>query len=179
VVPHLKAKTLFQAEGFPAHQVITTSLAPKIVLEAMLSRMNVLAQTKNLEIITQIEPDLPPTLYGDATRLQQILVNWVSNALKFTERGQVKGCIYCPDDLHWAMQVSDTGLGIPAEGQAYIFEPFRQVDGSMTREHGGSGLGLSIVKQLTELMGGHITLSSTIGQGSTFTVILPLTAPSV
>jgi signal transduction histidine kinase len=73
------------------------------------------------------------------------------------------------------MQVSDTGPGIPVEAQSYIFEPFRQVDGSITRVHAGAGLGLSIVKQLTILMGGQITLESEVGRGSTFTVQLPLT----
>jgi len=78
---------------------------------------------------------------------------------------------------HWALEVSDTGCGIPAEAQPYIFEPFRQVDGSMTRQHRGTGLGLSIVKALAELMGGIITLQSEVDHGSTFTITLPLTLP--
>lgn len=81
--------------------------------------------------------------------------------------------------MHWAIQVSDTGIGIPLEAQSYIFEPFRQVDGSITRVQQGAGLGLSIVKQLAELMGGRLTLESdgVPGHGSTFTVILPLEPP--
>jgi signal transduction histidine kinase len=82
--------------------------------------------------------------------------------------------LYCPDAGHWALQVSDTGPGIPAEAQIYIFEPFRQVDGSITRVHTGAGLGLSIVKQLATLMKAHITLESSVGEGSSFTVLLPL-----
>ncbi len=117
---------------------------------------------------------MPSILSGDQQRLQQILVNLVSNAIKFTEEGAVQVCLYCPDPQHWAMEVSDTGSGIPPEAQAYIFEPFRQVDNSMTRENTGTGLGLSIVKQLATLMGGEITLESEIGRGSTFTVQLPL-----
>jgi signal transduction histidine kinase len=74
----------------------------------------------------------------------------------------------------WSLQVSDTGPGIPKDAQAYIFNPFRQVDGSATRHHEGSGLGLSIVKQLANLLGGEITLTSGRGQGSTFTVTLPV-----
>jgi signal transduction histidine kinase len=75
----------------------------------------------------------------------------------------------------WEMQVSDTGVGISKEAQTYIFEPFRQVDNAITRENRGSGLGLSITKQLAELMGGHIILESEPGKGSTFTVVLPMT----
>jgi signal transduction histidine kinase len=106
--------------------------------------------------------------------LQQILVNLVSNAIKFTEEGAVHLFIYQPDPTHWALQVTDTGPGIPLEAQAYIFEPFRQVDGSVTRQHGGSGLGLSIVRQLTNLMGGEVALASELGRGSTFIVTLPI-----
>ena len=77
------------------------------------------------------------------------------------------------DDTNWAVQVSDTGPGISPEAQEYIFDPFRQVDGSMTRLHGGTGLGLSIVKDLATLMGGQVLLNSQPGQGSTFTVLFP------
>jgi signal transduction histidine kinase len=98
----------------------------------------------------------------------------VNNAVKFTDEGSVHIHIYCPNVSHWAMQVSDTGSGIPVEAQSYIFDPFRQVDDSVTRTHTGSGLGLAIVKQLTNLMGGEVTLTSEVGRGSTFTVTLPL-----
>lgn len=144
------------------------------LVEGTLSKINVLAQNKGLTITTTIAPNMPPTLIGDQARLQQILVNLVSNAIKFTQTGGIKVCFFQPDPIHWALQVSDTGSGIPPEAQAYIFEPFRQVDGSTTRKHGGVGLGLSIVKQLTSLMGGEITLESKVGQGSVFTVVLPL-----
>jgi signal transduction histidine kinase len=121
-----------------------------------------------------IASEVPVILSGDEGRLQQILVNLVSNAIKFTQAGAVQVHIYCPDAAHWAMQVTDTGPGIPGEAHEYIFEPFRQVDGSVTRHYIGTGLGLSIVKQLTTLMAGRITLESQVGQGSTFTVLLPL-----
>lgn len=101
----------------------------------------------------------------------------MSNALKFTEQGVVSVQLYRANATHWAIEVSDTGPGIPAEAQTYIFEAFRQVDGSVTRRHGGVGLGLSIVKQLTDLMGGIINLESSEGQGSIFTVLLPLQLP--
>jgi signal transduction histidine kinase len=108
--------------------------------------------------------------------LQQILVNLVNNALKFTQQGGVNMHFYCPDEAHWAIDIVDTGPGIPKEAQAYIFDPFRQIDSSATREHKGFGLGLAIVKQLVTLMGGTVTVISELGQGSTFTVILPLIA---
>jgi signal transduction histidine kinase len=99
-----------------------------------------------------------------------------SNAIKFTQTGTVEMGVYCSEANHWVMRVSDTCIGIPAEAQSYVFEPFRQVDGSPTREYSGTGLGLSIVKQLTALMGGEITLESEVGVGTTFTVQFPLTA---
>ena len=155
--------------------VVDVPFKPKVLIDHMKSTMQVLAKNKGLQLTTDIATDVPTTLFGDPGRLQQILNNLVSNALKFTEQGSVQVRIYRPDEVHWAMQVSDTGPGIPLEAQAYIFEAFRQVDGSVTRKHGGSGLGLSIVKQLASLMGGQVTLESTVGQGSTFTVLLPLT----
>jgi signal transduction histidine kinase len=133
-----------------------------------------LAQNKGLSLKTEIAPDLPPVLFGDFARIQQILVNLVSNAIKFTKEGHVQVRFYQAGETQWALEVSDSGLGIPLEAQTYIFEPFQQVDGSITREHGGSGLGLSIVKQLTTLMAGHVALKSKEGQGSMFTVFLPL-----
>jgi len=150
--------------------------APVDLLEAIQSTSKALAQAKGLELIDQVAPDMPTTLSGDLYWLRQILVNLVSNAVKFTDQGTVKVQIYQSDENYWAIKVSDTGCGIPAEAQSYIFEPFRQVDGAATRkQHTGSGLGLSIVKQLTALMGGRVTLTSEVGQGSVFTVLLPLT----
>ena len=98
----------------------------------------------------------------------------MGNAIKFTDEGTVHVRAYQPNAAHWALEVSDTGRGIPSEAQSYIFDPFRQIDNPATREHTGSGLGLSIVKQLIALMGGEITLASKVGEGSTFTVVLPL-----
>ncbi|MBI1879628.1 MAG: tetratricopeptide repeat protein [Chloroflexi bacterium] len=138
------------------------------------SKMIVLAQAKNLLLTIDMADELPSTLVGDQKRLQQILVNLISNGIKFTNTGEVEVRFYQPDPVHWAIRVTDTGIGIPPEAQNYIFEPFQQVDGSITREHVGTGLGLSIVKQLTTLMGGEITLKSEVERGSTFTVLLPL-----
>jgi signal transduction histidine kinase len=148
---------------------------PADVLARVESKMIVLARTKGLNLVTDIAAVVPKLVSGDLDQVQQILVNLVGNAIKFTNAGTVTVRLYCPDPTHWALQVADTGPGIPAEAQSYIFEPFRQVDGSMTRAHQGTGLGLSIVKQLVDLMGGQITVASEVGRGSAFTVVLPLT----
>ncbi len=152
--------------------------APADLIESTHSALNILAHTKGLELASEITPDVPATLTGDVLRLQQILFNLTSNALKFTEHGSVQARIFLPDASHWALQVSDTGIGIPAEAQADVFKSFWQVDSSATRQYRGSGLGLSIVKQLADLMGGEITLASLSGKGSTFTVIFPMEARS-
>jgi signal transduction histidine kinase len=152
----------------------TSAFAPTDLVRDTVAQMSILAHNKNLTLNAEIDDNMPVILFGDSARVQQILVNLISNAIKFTETGTIQVRLCQPDSVHWAIQVSDTGPGIPVEAQAYIFEPFRQVDGSMTREHSGTGLGLSIVKQLTTLMGGQITLESEVGQGSTFTVLLPL-----
>ncbi len=149
---------------------------PTDLVEVVRAKMEPLARAKVLTFTTDITADVPAALYGDFNRLQQILLNLVGNAIKFTEQGSVRIGLYCPDPSRWAIQVADTGPGIPEDAQALIFEAFGQVDGSITREYSGVGLGLSIVKQLTELMDGRITLTSEMGQGSVFTVSLPLMA---
>ena len=147
---------------------------PATLLQAVHAQMDVLAQAKGIAFHSEISPDLPPTLVGDAERIQQILVNLASNAIKFTTEGKVTLSLSLTSADYWSIQVTDTGIGISVEAQTYIFEPFRQVDDSSTRQQGGSGLGLSIVKQLTELMGGRVFLKSEIGSGSTFIILLPL-----
>jgi signal transduction histidine kinase len=141
------------------------------------AQLQTLAQAKGLRLTIEIAAEMPPALWGDPLRLQQILVNLIGNAIKFTEVGSVRVYIYRPQDNRWVIQVSDTGPGIPVEAWSLIFEPFQQVDGSITRKHGGVGLGLSIVKQLANLMGGEVSLESEVGRGSTFTVKLPLVLP--
>ncbi len=148
--------------------------SPANLISQVKSKMSVLAEVKGLTLNVDIAADVPDTLFGDSNRLQQILINLAGNAIKFTEQGSVHMNVYRPNATHWSLQVSDTGPGIPFDAQTYIFEPFMQVDGSETRKHSGTGLGLSIVKQLTELMGGGVTLESEVGQGSTFTIMLPL-----
>jgi signal transduction histidine kinase len=148
--------------------------SPTELIQDLQSTVGLQVEAKELELICNIAADVPTNLSGDPGRLQQILVNLVNNAVKFTEKGTIDVCIYRPDTAHWALSVSDTGPGIPPEKQALVFEPFLQLDGSTTRKHGGIGLGLSIVKQLTHLMGGEINLESQVERGSTFIVVLPL-----
>ncbi|HEU4531768.1 MAG TPA: response regulator, partial [Steroidobacteraceae bacterium] len=122
-------------------------------------------------------PDLPATIDSDAQRLSQILKNLLSNALKFTERGTVSLEMRpLGNDVEFA--VRDTGIGIAAEHQQVIFEPFRQADGTTNRKFGGTGLGLSISRELARLLGGQIKLESTPGEGSVFRLVLPRTLPA-
>jgi PAS domain S-box-containing protein len=148
--------------------------SPAEMLAQVAVTMSILAQRKNLAFSHTIEAGFPENLLGDAKRLQQILINLTGNAIKFTTKGSVKVELFRPDPTHWAMRVSDTGAGIPKDAQAYIFEPFRQVDNAITHYNRGTGLGLSITKQLVELMGGQIDLQSEVDQGSVFTVTLPI-----
>ena len=172
---HLVSQLLDQAQlEAGTLKLRVTSFAPAELIDRVESTMKLPAQAKTITLNYHIAPELPPILSGDPDRLYQILANLVENAIKFTEAGSVEIQLYCPDELHWAMRVADTGPGIPPEAHSYIFEAFQQVDGTATREHRGSGLGLSIVNQLTTLMQGEISLESQPGQGSIFTVSLPL-----
>ncbi len=144
------------------------------MVDHIVANMSILAGNKGLALSKTIAPDIPEILLGDRQRLQQILINLVGNAIKFTQTGEVSIHLYCPDDIHWAMRVTDTGAGVPKEAQTYIFEPFRQINNAITRENRGTGLGLSITKQLVDLMQGEITVESEADKGSTFTIILPI-----
>ena len=130
------------------------------------------AQNKGLEMACLIHPDIKPDLRGDPGRLRQVLVNLAGNAIKFTDKGEIliRAEPVSETDTHATIRfsVKDTGIGIPLDRQAAIFERFTQVDGSTTRRYGGTGLGLTISKQLIEAMGGQIGLDSTPGVGSTF-----------
>lgn len=150
---------------------------PATLVEAIRTAASYQAGRKNLTLTFEIDPALPETILGDDYWLQQVLHNLVNNAIKFTEQGSVAVRFFRQDEQHWAMQVKDTGIGIPEEYHEKIFSAFEQVDGTATRRIGGSGLGLSIVKQLTELMGGSVLLESAAGQGTTFTVVFPLKLP--
>jgi signal transduction histidine kinase len=143
------------------------------VCEGQLNMFRPLAQKKNIELRSQLDPTLPP-LRQDQTKLQQILSNLLSNAIKFTPEGGRVLLKAEADPLHIILTVQDTGVGIAPEDQELVFERFRQAGNPLTREQGGTGLGLSIVRELTKLLGGEVTLHSELGRGSTFTVRLPL-----
>ena len=148
--------------------------APADIINPIQAKMLILAQAKDLTLTSQIDPTLPSKICGDQKRLQQILFNLVGNAIKFTDEGNIHISLYRPDEGHWAIQVADTGHGIAPEMQAQIFKPFWQLENPTKLEQQGVGLGLSIVQELAHLMKGHIVLHSQLGQGSTFTVVLPL-----
>jgi signal transduction histidine kinase/DNA-binding response OmpR family regulator/HPt (histidine-containing phosphotransfer) domain-containing protein len=141
------------------------------------------ADQKGLELLCDVESDVPDGIVGDPLRLQQVLVNLVGNALKFTERGHVlvevrEGARQdLGTDLHFL--VTDTGIGIPAEKQTSVFEAFSQADGSTTRRFGGTGLGLAISTDLVHLMGGRIWVDSKVGVGSTFHFTVPFAVAAV
>ncbi len=130
------------------------------------------AHRKSLELAFHLDADVPSTLVGDSVRLRQVLVNLASNAVKFTEKGEVvvnarlESRDRAGGKVHF--EVRDTGIGIPVETQKRLFRPFQQADSSTTRQYGGTGLGLAISRKIVELMGGEIWIESTPGEGSTF-----------
>jgi signal transduction histidine kinase len=146
-----------------------------------------ISESKNLRFTIDIDEALPPILETDAQRLNQILKNLLSNAFKFTEKGEVRLHIY-EANHNWkqrnpsldsarkvvAFEIRDTGIGISKDKQNIIFEAFQQAEGSTSRKYGGTGLGLSISRGLADLLGGSIELESTAGKGSTFTLFLPI-----
>ncbi len=143
-----------------------------------------IAEKKGLELLVRVQPDLPPTVSGDFGRIRQVVTNLLGNAVKFTESGQVVVDVWGDERidngariLSLRVEIRDTGVGIPAEKQAKIFDKFSQVDGSSTRQHQGTGLGLSISMGLVKMMGGEISVQSVPGKGSEFlfTVALPVT----
>jgi CheY-like chemotaxis protein len=131
------------------------------------------AAQKKIRLAHSVAGDVPDNLIGDPGRLRQIVVNLVSNAIKFTEQGEVVLRVEMSDGDVVHLSVKDTGIGIPAEKHAAIFDSFAQADASTTRKFGGTGLGLSIATQLTRLMGGRIWVESQPGIGSTFHVAIP------
>jgi len=144
------------------------------VIGPLLSTLNFHAHKKGLILIQFVDPDLPKKLVGDQFWLRQIVMNLVHNAVKFTDQGSVTVRFIVQGEDQWAIQVSDTGIGIPPEAQKRVFQAFEQINSMENAKQSGFGLGLSIVAKLTSLMNGKIELKSEAGTGSTFTVILPL-----
>ena len=149
-------------------------------LEDAIKGLSLRAHQKGIELACHLLPHVPEAVQGDPTRLRQVVVNLVGNAVKFTSLGEVvlrvDSSEPAEDDALLHFSVRDTGVGVPLEKQRSIFEAFSQVDGSTTRKYGGTGLGLTICSRLVEMMGGRIWVESELGQGSTFhfTALLPL-----
>jgi signal transduction histidine kinase len=145
------------------------------VISEVSQQIEPMIRKKHLEYVVDIDPQCP-LIHTDRTKVRQVLLNLVSNAAKFTSRGRVAVIARCTED-GVRIDVTDTGIGIrPLDLQA-IWEDFRQVDQSRTREFGGTGLGLSITRKLLERLGGSATVQSVYGEGSTFSVLLPLRSP--
>lgn len=133
-----------------------------------------LAEEKRLAFTCSIDDDVPPQILADPRRLVEIVTNLASNAVKFTEKGGVSLRVFRPNTGYYAVEVKDTGIGIPDDVLPAIFHPFQHLNGSSTRSYGGSGLGLVIAKQTAVLMRGELHVQSKEGRGSCFTLLLPL-----
>lgn len=150
--------------------------APSVL--AVVELFSSAAGAKGLSLTVHIDDALPKTVVADSARIEQILANLLGNALKFTETGGVT-VLAVPDSdrAGWVrVDVSDTGIGISPDAAGRLFDPFEQADSGTTRRFGGTGLGLTVSRQLAELMGGTLSVASTPGQGSTFTLTLPMPA---
>jgi len=152
---------------------------PTATLEASAELLADNAFNKGLELTTIPSPKLPSLLYGDAGRLRQIILNLLSNATKFTDCGKISVALSCHEiddkNIWLTLKISDSGIGLSDQAKKGIFNAFTQADSSTTRKYGGTGLGLTIVKQLTELMNGTIEISDTVPHGTCFTLKIPFT----
>ncbi|HLX43292.1 MAG TPA: ATP-binding protein [Bryobacteraceae bacterium] len=148
----------------------------KEMVEAAMDHHAMRAESKGLRLFSTFEPGLPETVVGDAPRIRELLGYLLGNAIKFTHSGSVELRVSV-EGGELAMQVRDTGIGIPADRLDVIFESFRQVDNSLARTYPGLGLGLALARKLTQLMNGRVDVSSEPGRGSVFSVHLPLREP--
>ncbi|WP_147819657.1 ATP-binding protein [Salidesulfovibrio onnuriiensis] len=155
--------------------------APERLVESVVESFQDRARDKGLELVLNIPGSVPSTVFGDDGRLRQILANLVENGIKYTETGGIRVTLSAECSgvsregaCLFTFEVADTGIGIPEDKQAIIFDKFTQGDSSLSRVHGGSGLGLTIVRSLAELMHGQVRLDSSLGKGSTFTLTVPL-----
>lgn len=158
-------------------EIIPMEYQTQEMFRAVITIIQVRLASKKLEFIVDIDETLPSSLLGDSRRIQQILINILTNAVKYTEEGsvtlRVESVPAAEDEVSIKMTIADTGIGIRKEDMEHLYDSFRRVDQKKTKGIEGSGLGLSITKQLVNLMGGEITVDSTYRKGSTFTVILP------
>jgi signal transduction histidine kinase len=159
-----------------------TDFSPRELVQSVVATVEPRVQRKGLELTYEVDPDLPETLLGDQMRLNQILLNLVDNAIKFTDHGIIhvsarNGDFNGGKDM-WTLQVQDTGRGISERELPYVFEEFRQGSSVYGRQADGVGLGLAIARRLVDAMGGEIRVRSRLGAGSTFTVVLPTASVS-
>lgn len=163
----------------------TVEFRLKPLLEEIAHLHRASAESKGLQLLTELADNLPELVATDPTRLRQVINNLLSNAVKFTDQGEIRlkawissaGENNTPQTLH--IRIQDTGCGIPPEAHALVFEHFRQAGSFVTRTHGGTGLGLALVRQFAELMHGTIHLESAVGEGAAFEFILPITTPEM
>lgn len=159
-----------------------TDFPLRIVIDEVIALFAPRAEQKGLVLNSIVASEVPRLVTGDPVRLRQILTNLLANAIKFTDSGQVTLRIenerLKESQLNLRITVRDTGIGITPQQQALLFQPFQQADGSITRRYGGTGLGLVITKRLVTMMDGDIALSSTVGQGTVFTIVIRLGVPS-
>jgi hypothetical protein len=148
-------------------------MSPQKVIQETVESLRSLADEKKIYLNMQSSDDVPEVVLGDSRKLQQVLVNLISNAIKFTDNGGVTIDVGTVDASRWRFQVRDTGIGMPPGAATYIFEPFQQVDGTDKRKYKGTGLGLAITKRLVEHLGGSVEVVSELGKGSTFSITLP------
>lgn len=157
-------------------ELVKSPLNTQQLIQKWQDEVGILAQEKGIRFNVELSPDVPSVVLGDEDALSKVVINLLSNAFKFTHKGEVTLGVSRTSN-QWMIAVTDTGIGIPPHAREYIFEEFRQVDGSSKRLYGGTGLGLSLVQKLTRVMGGNVTVQSEVGKGSTFTVTLPLEIP--
>jgi len=159
-----------------AHRIQLDEIAFSVrdVVEKCAQLLSVQALEKSLEFEVDVAPEMPTYLLGDALRLRQVVFNLLGNAVKFTAKGRVRLRVAPLEGNRYFLEISDTGFGIAKDKIPHLFERFVQADSSISREYGGSGLGLSIVHEIVALMGGKIWVKSKEGEGSVFTVVLPL-----
>src|SRR5690606_18269844 len=159
-------------------EVELADLEPRQLVEECVGLMYEPARRKGVQLAAMAHPEVPQVVASDAGRIRQILLNLLGNAVKFTDRGSVSLRVdvqSSPDGARWlCFEVEDSGIGIAPDARERLFEPFVQLDASITRRHGGSGLGLAICRQLATLIGGDVGCESTLSEGSVFRVRVPL-----
>lgn len=154
--------------------VVLAPMSVRPTIQQTVESLRSLAVEKNIKLEVEFTDEVPGVILCDLKKFDQILVNLLSNAIKFTLEGSVVIAASRVDNQNWQLSVSDTGIGMPPDAAGYIFEPFRQVDGTSTRKHKGTGLGLAITKQLIDSLNGTIVVESELGKGTTFTITLPI-----